>query len=211
MRYGHRHDPADVFGDDPREDGRRARHRGPRHGHGHGHGHGRGPGKGHGRGRGRGRGGRLFDYGELRLLVLAMIAEAPSHGYEIMKAIEDRFGGAYSPSPGVIYPTLSWLDDMGYAAIDAEESGRKRYGITEEGQAFLAANREAADALLARISDAGAGPGAGPGGRPVQIVRAMENLKTALRLRFRDAPIDEAAAESIAAAIDEAARKVEQS
>src|SRR4051812_30777633 len=68
----------------------------------------------------RGRhGGRLFDYGELRLLVLAMIAEQPRHGYELMQVIEERTGGSYSPSPGVIYPTLSWLEDMGYAHVEA--------------------------------------------------------------------------------------------
>lgn len=61
-----------------------------------------------------------------------MIAERPRHGYELIKEIEERFGGAYSPSPGVIYPTLSWLDDMGYAAIEPEASGRKLYRITSE-------------------------------------------------------------------------------
>jgi len=157
----------------------------------------------HGRHRGEGR--RLFDYGELRLLVLAMIAEHPRHGYELIKAIEERFGGTYSPSPGVIYPTLSWLEDMGYAAIDAEGGGRKSYRITEEGQTFLAANREAADALLSRV---------GPESRgevPAQVVRAMENLKLALRLRLRRGALDQAAAENIAAALDAAVQKVERS
>src|SRR3974390_2082631 len=78
------------------------------------------------------RGGRPFDYGELRLLALAMIAEQPRHGYELMKAIEERMGGSYSPSPGVIYPTLAWLEDMGYAAVEIEDAGRKRYRITAE-------------------------------------------------------------------------------
>lgn len=151
--------------------------------------------------------GRLFDYGELRLLVLALIAERPSHGYELIKAIEERFGGSYTPSPGVIYPTLAWLDDMGYAAIDAEEGGRKRYRITPEGEAFLTANRATADALLSRI-------GRGAGGRgqiPAPVVRAMENLKLAMRLRIRRGPLDQAAAEAIAAALDAAAQTVERS
>jgi DNA-binding PadR family transcriptional regulator len=161
-------------------------------------------GGGHGHRRGGRRGGRLFDYGELRLLVLTLIADGPSHGYELIKGIEERFGGAYSPSPGVIYPTLSWLDDMGYVGLDAEEGGRKRYSITAEGEAFLAANREAAAALLARTVPAGLGA------RPAQVVRAMENLKLALRLRFESAPVDADAANAIAAAIDAAAVKVEQ-
>lgn len=181
MRHRHR----DMFSDDPGDR--------PRRGGGHG---------GH---RHRRRGGRLFDYGELRLLILAMIEESPSHGYELIKAIEERFGGSYSPSPGVIYPTLTWLDDMGYAAVEAEEGGRKRYRITDEGAAFLVANRDAADALLARTAPAGyEAP-------PAPVIRAMENLKTALRLRLESGPIDEAAADKIAAALDAAAQQVEKS
>lgn len=179
-RRRHTEDP-DGFSEGMRRHGRRHRHRG-------------GP-----------RRGRLFDYGDLRLLLLAMIAEEPSHGYELIKAIEERFGGGYSPSPGVIYPTLSWLDDMGYAVVDAEEGSRKRYRITEEGETFLAANRAEADALLSR---------SGPGGRadaPAPVVRAMENLKLALRLRFRQGPIDRDAADKMAAAIDAAAQTVERS
>ena len=152
------------------------------------------------------RGSRLFDYGELRLLVLAMIAEQPRYGYELMKAIEERMGGSYSPSPGVIYPTLSWLEDMGYTAAEAEEAGRKRYRITAEGEAFLAANRSAVDDLQARVGSGG-GP---PEGVPAPILRGMENLKMALRLRHRRGPIDRASAEAIAAALDAAALAVER-
>lgn len=147
----------------------------------------------------------MFDYGELRLLALAMIAEQPRHGYELMKAIEERMGGAYTPSPGVIYPTLSWLEDMGYAVAVAEESGRKRYRITAEGEAFLAANRAAADALLSRIGVGEAEP------VPAPVLRGMENLKLALRLRLRRGALDRAAAEEIAAALDAAAQVVERS
>jgi len=149
---------------------------------------------------------RLFDYGELRLLLLAMIGEAPRHGYELIKAIEERFGGSYSPSPGVIYPTLAWLDDMGYARIEAEEGSRKRYHITPEGESFLTANRTAVDALLSRQ-----GGSEGRGGVPAPVLRAMENLKLALRLRLRQGSIDAAAAEKIAAVLDAAAQTVERS
>ena len=152
-------------------------------------------------------GGRLFDYGELRLLLLAMIAERPRHGYELIKAIEERMGGSYSPSPGVMYPTLAWLDDMGYAAPDAEADGRKLYRITPAGEAFLVANRAAADDLLSR-----SGPHGSASGDPVPapLLRAMENLKLALRLRLRSGPISQTAAEAIAAAIDAAAQVVER-
>ncbi|HET7412482.1 MAG TPA: PadR family transcriptional regulator, partial [Pararhizobium sp.] len=165
-----------------------------------------------GRHYGHGRGGRhrhrLFDYGELRLLLLAMIAERPWHGYELIKAIEERFGGSYTPSPGVIYPTLAWLDDMGYAAIEPTDGGRKRYHITAEGEAFLVANRAAADELLSRVGRSGA-DGGGP--VPAPVVRAMENLKLAMRLRLRRGPLDQAAAETISAALDAAAQAVERS
>jgi len=171
---------------------------GPHHRHGPHHGgHHR-----HHRGR---HGGRLFDYGELRLLLLAMIAERPRHGYELIKAIEERFGGGYVPSPGVIYPTLAWLDDMGYAAVEVEDIGRKRYRITPQGEAFLQANRAAAEELLSRAGLPGAEP------TPPPVVRAMENLKLALRLRLQRGSLDEAAVDTIAAALDAAARSVERS
>lgn len=174
---------------------------GSEHSHGGHHRH-------HRSGGGR-RHGRIFDYGELRLLILAMIAEQPRHGYELIKVIEERFGGSYTPSPGVIYPTLSWLDDMGYAAVDeGGESGRKRYRVTPEGEAFLVNNRAAADALLTRI-----GPHSEGGVRnvPAPLVRAMENLKLAMRLRLKRGAIDEGAAQAIAAALDAAVQTVERS
>jgi DNA-binding PadR family transcriptional regulator len=161
----------------------------------------------HGHRAGGRRGNRLFDYGELRLLTLAMIAEQPRHGYELMKAIEERMSGSYSPSPGVIYPTLSWLEDMGYTAAETADAGRKRYRITPEGDAFLAANRASVDALLARI---GGAAGGSPERVPAPLLRAMENLKLALRLRLRAGPLDSDSAQTIAAAIDAAARTVER-
>jgi DNA-binding PadR family transcriptional regulator len=137
-----------------------------------------------------------------------MLAERSRHGYELIKDIEERLGGAYSPSPGVIYPTLSWLADMGYAEIEDEEAGRKRYRATPEGAAFLAANRPAVEGLLARIS---AAPPGGADPVPAPVIRAMENLKLAMRLRFKRGRIDQTAAESIATALDAAARAVERS
>ncbi|MFO1210587.1 MAG: DUF2218 domain-containing protein [Amaricoccus sp.] len=151
------------------------------------------------------RGRRPFDYGDLRLLVLSMVAEQPRHGYELIKAIEERTGGGYSPSPGVIYPTLAWLEDMGYATASAD-GGRRRYAITEEGRAFLAANRTALEAVAERA-------GRGEGGRqpaPEAVASAMHALKHALRRRFAAPPADPATITSIAAAIRAAAETVEQ-
>lgn len=120
--------------------GERKHHRG---GH-HRDGRGGGPrGEGHHRK-------RLFDYGELRILLLAMIGEKPAHGYELMRQIEERFAGQYVPSPGVMYPTLAWTEDMGYTEIAVAENGKKQYSLTSEGDAFLQANRQLADELLTR-------------------------------------------------------------
>lgn len=135
-----------------------------------------------------------------------MIAEEPRHGYELIKSIEERMGGSYSPSPGVMYPTLSWLEDMGYVAVENAEGNRKRYRITPEGKAFLAANRATLDDLATRV---GSDEPSGPRGIPAPVIRGMENVKLALRLRMRSGPITEEAAQRIAAALDAAAREVE--
>ncbi|MGY2053021.1 PadR family transcriptional regulator [Methylobacterium sp. JK268] len=176
------------------KDGHAEHHRGSRHRH-------------HGGPHGGRHGERPFDYGGLRLLVLSMLAEAPRHGYELIRAVEERMGGRYSPSPGVMYPTLSWLEDMGYARVEAQEGGRKRYHVTPEGEAFLDANRAALDAMTARM-----GPEGGHRSEvPPPVRRAMENLKLALRLRLQRGPVDPAAAEAVAAALDAAAQAVERS
>ncbi|KDE20553.1 PadR family transcriptional regulator [Acetobacter aceti 1023] len=164
----------------------------------------------HGRKEGR-RGGRsrLFDYGEIRLLVLKLISEKPTYGYELIKDIEEKFGGSYTPSPGVIYPTLTWLEEAGYIRPSEGES-RKNYQITTEGEAYLTANRAGLDEILSR---AAAVEPEGRGGRkniPMPVLRAMENLKMALRLRLRNGGLDPEAEEKIAALLDEAARGVGQ-
>ena len=165
-----------------------------------------------GRGRfggGRNRLGRFFAHGDLRLVILHLIAEKPRHGYEIIKAIEERVGGAYSPSPGVIYPTLTLLEELGLVSISAEgDTTRKLYTVTPEGEAHLAANKPLLDALLARMDEAGRAQGDGPA---PQILRAMENLKLALRLRMTRGPLSEAEANAVAAALDAAAPAVERS
>ena len=155
------------------------------------------------------RNGRPFDYGELRILSLALLAEQPRHGYELFKVIEERMGGSYSPSPGVIYPTLTWLEDMGYAEVEADvSSGRKRYRITKDGESFLAANRSAAEDLASRVAST---EGRGASQMPASVVRGMENVKLALRLRIKQGPISAEAAEGIAAALDAASKTIERS
>lgn len=179
---GHRHD-----GDD--EGGRRGRHR-------------------HGGGRGVGRGsGRMFDHGELRFVVLHLIGEQPRHGYELIKEIEDRVAGTYTPSPGVIYPTLTMLEELGHATV-TESGGKKLYAITEDGIAWLAANQAAVDGALAHMQEVRA---ANSGGPAPAIVRAMENLKLALRLRQGRGPLTEEQVRGIAETLDAAALAVERS
>jgi DNA-binding PadR family transcriptional regulator len=90
-----------------------------------------------GRGR-RGRGSRMFEQGDLKLVILRLLEEKPRHGYEIIKELESRSSGAYSPSPGTVYPTLTMLEDLGYARAVPEEGGKKIYEITEEGKKHLA-------------------------------------------------------------------------
>src|ERR1700739_4944238 len=101
------------------------------------------------------RAGRMLAQGDLRLIALALIAEAPRHGYEIIKLLEEKTGDWYSPSPGIIYPTLTYLEEAGYVTASAEGS-KKLYTITDEGSAYLAANRELVDVVLARLTAIGA-------------------------------------------------------
>jgi DNA-binding PadR family transcriptional regulator len=91
-----------------------------------------------GRGPRRGRSGRMFEQGDLKLVILRLLEEKPRHGYEIIKELESRSGGAYSPSPGTVYPTLTMLEDLGFARAVPEEGGKKIYEITDEGKKHLA-------------------------------------------------------------------------
>jgi DNA-binding PadR family transcriptional regulator len=97
----------------------------------------------------------MFEQGDLKYVILQLLDEKPRHGYEIIKALEERFGGMYSPSAGTVYPTLTLLEDLGYASVAVEEGGKKIYSITDEGRAYLAQNRSAVDDIFERISEFG--------------------------------------------------------
>jgi len=129
--------------------------------HGHGHGHGRGHGR-HGRGGPGGFGfgdegglprGRKLSSDDLQLLLLALIAERPSHGYELIKELERRSNGFYVPSPGMMYPALACMEDQGHVTIQLE-GNRKRYALSDEGRTHLEAQREHVDLMLARLARA---------------------------------------------------------
>ena len=199
----------------------RGRHGG--HGMGHGHGFGRG---GHGRhmrpegrdgpgmgGEGRMRGGRhgrrgggrMFEHGALRWVLLSMIADKPSHGYELIKGIESRMGGTYAPSPGVIYPSLALLEDMGAVSV-AAEGGKKRYAVTDEGRRLLTENAGALAHIEMKMKALRGRPD-----RPARIAQAIEALRTATHQRLtQEPPLTEAQGEAIADLLEAAAEKVRQ-
>src|SRR3989442_5089208 len=118
-----------------------------------------GPGRGWGGRHGSGggdmmRAGRMLAQGDLRLIALALIAEQPRHGYEIIKVLEERTAGWYSPSPGIVYPTLTYLEEAGYVTSQTE-GAKKLYTITDEGRAYLDDNRDFVDAVLERLAAIG--------------------------------------------------------
>jgi DNA-binding PadR family transcriptional regulator len=150
---------------------------------------------------------RMFESGELRLVLLRLIADEPRHGYDLIRAIEDLTGGEYAPSPGVVYPTLTLLQDMGLIEEAAGEGPRKPFQATKEGKKHLEERSEEIDALLERLADLKpkAEHAAGPA-----IGRAVRNLMTALSHRVGRDGIDEELLLEIAAILDEAAQKIER-
>jgi DNA-binding PadR family transcriptional regulator len=100
------------------------------------------------------RAGRMLAQGDLRLVALALIAQAPRHGYEIIKLVEEKTADWYSPSPGIVYPTLTFLEEAGYVTVSSE-GAKKLYTITAEGRVYLEANKELADVVLDRLSAIG--------------------------------------------------------
>jgi DNA-binding PadR family transcriptional regulator len=192
-----------------------------RHRHGHEHDHDRRHARGgmfggrfghhHHEGSRGGRGvrlGRFFDHGDLRYVLLGLIAESPRHGYELIKAIEEKFGGMYSPSPGVVYPTLTLLEELGYIRPDNAEGPRKQFVVTPEGTAFLAANKAVVDQIFARMAEVTRTYGSGPA---PEIRRAMHNLEAALTIRLGRGPLSVEQVRAVTAILDRTAGDIEQS
>jgi DNA-binding PadR family transcriptional regulator len=123
-------------------------HRGGRHGWG------RGGGGFWGFGDGGVPGGRKLSSADLQLVILALLEARPAHGYELIKAVEERSRGFYAPSPGVIYPALTYLEEIGHAAVEPQ-GNRKLYSLTEAGRAHLKANSANAEAILDALSRIG--------------------------------------------------------
>ena len=187
--------------------GRHGMHRGGR-GFGHGFGHGFGGGGRRGGGRGeRGERRRMFDGGELRLVLLKLIADEPRHGYDLIRQIEELTGGTYAPSPGVIYPTLTMLDDMGLIEAQQSDGAKKLFAITDVGRAELDANSEIVEAALARLSAVGEETQRTDS---ASVRRAMGNLRQVLMNRLGDRDLESDTLHDIVALIDEAAQKIER-
>lgn len=184
-----------------------------RHGHGHGercHGEGR---HGHGnesqKGRGRGKGlRRLFDHGDLHIMVLSLVAKKPSYGYEIIKDIQEASNGLYVPSPGVIYPTLTLLEEQGFLESQIVERNRKSFTITPEGAAHLAQNKETEAVIarkLAKARDMQQGSNLAE-----DIEMAVSRFKALLRHKMVLKQLNEEQTRQIASIINDAVKQIEE-
>ena len=159
-------------------------------------------------------GARRLSSQDLQLVILALLAEKPAHGYELIKVIEERSEGFYTPSPGVIYPALTYLEEVGHASV-AQDGGRKLYSITPQGETYLAEQRGTADAILQALSRIGrrmdevreafAGVSDLDADASDELQRARHNLKRALRSKHGS---DSAEARRIAGILERAAAEI---
>jgi DNA-binding PadR family transcriptional regulator len=187
-------------------DDHRGRHGGHRH-HMHGGRHGFRHRGWAGEGEERGRRRRVFDSGELRLVLLKLIADQPRHGYELIRAIAELSGGVYAPSPGMIYPMLTMLHEMGQIEEVPSSGARKAFSIAAAGSEHLAAHKADLEALFERLAAFASARERTDGG---PLRRAMQNLRAVIINRFDR---DDAAPDSVhqaAAILDEAAQRIER-
>jgi DNA-binding PadR family transcriptional regulator len=149
----------------------------------------------------------MFDAGELRLVLLKLIEETARHGYDLIREIEERTGGAYAPSPGVIYPTLTLLADMGLIEEAKAEGARKLFAITRAGTVHLTERTDEVDAAMAKLAEMGASRERTDG---APIRRAMGNLREVLQHRLTRDDVTAETLHEVAALLDEAAQKIER-
>lgn len=150
---------------------------------------------------------RVFDSSELRLLLLSLISDTPRHGYDIIKAIEELTGGAYAPSPGMVYPTLTLLVEMGHAEETGTGGAKKIFEATGEGRQALTAQADLLNSLKARLSHLAEHKNRADA-PPVR--RAIHNLKSAIHNRLGQDGIDDQTILAIAEILDEAAQRIER-
>jgi DNA-binding PadR family transcriptional regulator len=152
------------------------------------------------------RGERMFDAGDIKLVILKLLSEQPSYGYQLIKKMEERLAGGYTPSAGVIYPTLTMLEEEGLANSSVE-NGKKVYSVTAEGQQFLEENKGRIDALFERLEEAGQGF---KRGRSPQIMKAFHNLRGSVISRVTRGSVTEEQIAKIAEAINAAAKTIDE-
>lgn len=156
---------------------------------------------------GRGRRERIFEQGDLKLVILDLIARKPSHGYELIKAIAEQVSDDYTPSPGVIYPTLMFLEESGMIQVAQEADGKKQYAITTQGTAHLAERQQELMVITRRIQgrksrmDSTHNP---------ELHRAMHNIRQILSLKIDSTSSDETKIKHIIKILDQAASDISQ-
>jgi DNA-binding PadR family transcriptional regulator len=158
---------------------------------------------------GRGFGGRerLFDGGELKLVILKLLDEQPSYGYQLIKAMEERLAGGYTPSAGVVYPTLTLLEEEGLATSTVTDGNKKVYSLTDEGRKVMEANKERIGEVFQRIEEAGE---RFQRGRSPELMQAFANLRHAVMGRTWGRRLTPEQIRKVADAINAAARKIEE-
>lgn len=160
-----------------------------------------------GGGAGGGKRERIFASGDLKFVLLHLLAQKPAHGYDLIRALSELVGGDYSPSPGTIYPTLAMLEDLGWITATPDGNGRKEYVLSSDGRQQLDVQQAEVDRVLTHINHHKSRAHAR---RIPEIVRAMENLKTALRMRLGDDIPEQALTRRISEIIDRAAVEIER-
>jgi DNA-binding PadR family transcriptional regulator len=154
-----------------------------------------------------GRGERLFDAGDLKLVLLKLLSEQPSYGYQLIKTMEERLAGAYAPSPGVIYPTLTLLEEEGLASVAASDTGKKVYSVTPEGTQLIEANKQRIDQIFERLDEKGEHF---QRGRSPELMKAFMDLRGAVLARITRGNLTPEQTAKIAEAIHAAAKAIDQ-
>lgn len=149
---------------------------------------------------------RMFDAGDVKLVILKLLSEQPSYGYQLIKTMEERLAGGYTPSAGVIYPTLTMLEEEGLATSSVENN-KKVYSVTPEGTQYLEENKRRIDALFERLDEAGQGF---KRGRSPEIMKAFQNLRGAVAARVLRGSATEEQIGKVAEAINAAAKAIDE-
>jgi len=150
---------------------------------------------------------RLFDGGDIKLVILKLLSEQPSYGYQLMKTMEERLAGGYTPSAGVIYPTLTMLEEEGLIVAATSEGPKKVYSVTPQGLEFLEANKERLGGLFARLEEA---KEEFQRGRSPELMKAFMNLRSAIGARLVRGAITPEQIQKLAEIVNQAAKSIDE-